>query len=106
MKTQQRDLSSELTRPLNPGELVCIEISISSADLCNFVTDGCGIVLSAEELRQKGMNCIEMKATIENPRLYILDQKDGWVKMGDVYRASGGERFITIGNFKNDKATK
>lgn len=105
-KNYREYLSSELSRPLKPGELVCIEISISSADLCNFVTDGCGIVLSAEELRQKGMNCIEMKATIENPRLYILDQKDGWVKMGDVYRASGGERFITIGNFKSDKATK
>lgn len=105
-KNYREYLTSELSRPLNPGELVCIEISISSADLCNFVTDGCGIVLSVNELKQKGMACIEMKATIENPHLYILDQKDGWVKMGDVYRASGGERFITIGNFKSDKATK
>jgi outer membrane protein OmpA-like peptidoglycan-associated protein len=105
-KNYREYLSSELSRPLKPGELVCIEISISSADLCNFVTDGCGIVLSVDELKQKGMACIEMKATIENPRLYILDQKDGWVKMGDVYRASGGERFITIGNFKSDKSTK
>ena len=105
-KNYREYLSSELSRPLKPGELVCIEISISSADMCNFVTDGCGIVISTEELRQKGMTCIEMKATIENPRLYILDQKDGWVKMGDVYRASGGERFITIGNFKSDKSTK
>ena len=105
-KNYREYLSSELIRPLNPGELVCIEISISSADLCNFVTDGCGIILSKNELRQNGMTCLEMKATIENPHLYILDQRDGWVKMGDVYRASGGERFITIGNFKSDRATK
>ena len=105
-KNYREYLTSELSRPLNPGELVCIEISISSADYCNFVTDGCGIVLSKNELHQKGMACIEMPATIENPHLYILDQREGWVKMGDIYRASGGERFITIGNFKNDRDTK
>ena len=105
-KNYREYLSSELSRPLNPGELVCIEISISSADYCNFVTDGCGIVLSKDELHQHGMDCIEMKATIENPRLYILDQREGWVKMGDLYRAHGGEQYITIGNFKSDKDTK
>ena len=54
-KNYREYLSSELSRPLNPGELVCIEISISSADYCNFVTDGCGIVLSKDELHQHGV---------------------------------------------------
>jgi len=105
-KNYREYLTSELSRPLNAGELVCIEMSISSADFCNFVTDGCGIVLSAQALKQSGMGCIEMNATIENPTLFILDQKEGWVKMGNIYKALGGERYITIGNFKSDKATK
>lgn len=104
-KNYREYLCSELTRPLLPGELVCIEIHVSSADACIYFTDGFGVLLSETEPRQKGQDCLELNATIDNPRLFILDQVKDWVKMGNVYKAKGGEKFITIGNFKKDSDT-
>lgn len=104
-KNYREYLCSELTRPLLPGELVCIEVHVSSADMCIYFTDGFGVLLSDMEPRQKGQDCLELTATVDNPRLFILDQIDDWVKMGNVYKAKGGERFITLGNFKKDSNT-
>ncbi len=98
-------LCSELTRPLHAGELVCIEVNISSADLCSYYSDGFGVLISEKEPRQAGQECIEVPATIDNPRLYLLDQDSGWVKMGNIYKAIGGEKYITLGNFKKDAQT-
>jgi len=104
-KNYREYLSSELTRPLLPGELVCIEVHVSAADMCIYFTDGFGVLLSETEPRQKGQDCLELTATIDNPRLYILDQTNDWVKMGNIYKAKGGEKFITLGNFKKDSNT-
>jgi outer membrane protein OmpA-like peptidoglycan-associated protein len=104
-KNYREYLSSELTRPLLPGELVCIEVHVSAADMCIYFTDGFGVLLSETEPRQKGQDCLELSATVDNPRLYILDQTNDWVKMGNVYKAKGGEKFITLGNFKKDANT-
>lgn len=104
-KNYREYLSSELTRPLLSGELVCIEVHVSAADMCIYFTDGFGVLLSETEPRQKGQDCLELSATVDNPRLYILDQTNDWVKMGNVYKAKGGEKFITLGNFKKDANT-
>jgi outer membrane protein OmpA-like peptidoglycan-associated protein len=104
-KNYREYLCSELSRPLVAGELICIEAKISSADICAFYSDGFGVLVSEKEPRQMEQECIVLDATVENPKLYLLDQIDGWVKMGNIYKAKGGERFITLGNFKQDSAT-
>lgn len=104
-KNYREYLCSKLTRALVAGELICVEVNVSSADLCSYYTDGFGVVLSETEPRQMGQECLDIKASVENPRLYLLDQVDGWVKMGNIYKATGGERYITIGNFKKDAET-
>jgi hypothetical protein len=49
-------------------------------------------------------------ATSYTPQIYLTNNpiiKDtlNWIEIGGVYTASGGEKFITIGNFKNDNNT-
>ncbi len=104
-KNYREYLCSKLSRALLAGELICVEVNISSADLCSYYSDGFGVLLSESEPRQIGQECIDVPATIENPRLFLMDQVDGWVKMGNIYKAKGGEKFITLGNFKKDAQT-
>jgi OmpA-OmpF porin, OOP family len=99
-------LVSKLDRPLNAGEMVCIELYVSSADDCKYVVDGFGAVLSKEKLKQDRSLLIPHEPAIQNPRLHMLDEADGWVLLGDVYTAQGGEEYLTIGNFKADKNLK
>jgi outer membrane protein OmpA-like peptidoglycan-associated protein len=104
-KNYREYLCSKLTRTLVAGELICVEVNISSADICSYYSDGFGVLLSENEPRQAGQECIDVSATIENPRLFLMDQVEGWVKMGNIYKAKGGEKFITLGNFKKDVQT-
>lgn len=99
-------LSARLTRPLKAGEMVCVEVSISSADKCNYVCDGFGVYLSKDKPVQDEMNCLLVNPAVSNPRLFILDQTSGWIRMGDVYVAQGGEEYITLGNFRADHDIK
>jgi OOP family OmpA-OmpF porin len=99
-------LQTKLTRPLVKGELVCIEMSVSAADYCNYVTDGIGILLSDKKVESNLQTELAFRATMSNPRLNMLDENSTWQLLSDVYTASGGEEYLTIGNFKSDRDLK
>lgn len=99
-------LQTKLTRPLTAGEMVCIEMKISAADFCYYVTDGVGLLLSKEKVSSNSQTTLTMKATMSNPRFNMLDEAQGWMLLSDVYKAEGGEQYLTIGNFRIDKDLK
>jgi len=99
-------LVSKLTRALKPGEMVCISFYVSSADNCKYVVDGLGAVLSQDRLKQDKALVISREPAMQNPRLHMLDEDQGWVLLSDVYTATGGEEYLTIGNFKSDNKLK
>ena len=99
-------LQTKLTRPLLAGEMVCIEMYISAADYCNYVTDGIGILLSEKKAESNLQTELAFTASMSNPRLNMLDESNAWQLLSDVYVAKGGEEYLTIGNFKADKELK
>lgn len=105
--TYREYLQTKLSRPLNAGEMVCIELYISAAEKCSYVADGLGVVLSKDKIKhiRKGVIAGQVMA-MSNPRLNMLDDTENWNLLSDVYVAKGGEEYITIGNFKTDKELK
>jgi len=105
--TYREYIQTKLSRPLNAGEMVCIELYISAAEKCSYVADGLGVVLSKEKIKhiRKGVIAGQTLA-MSNPRLNMLDDTESWNLLSDVYVAKGGEEYITIGNFKTDKDLK
>lgn len=99
-------LTTKLTRPLNPGEMVCLEMWISTADYSKYVTDAIGMTLSATRLKQERNQVISLKPSLSNPHLHMLDAYDDWVLVSDVFTAKGGEEYVTIGNFSIDRELK
>jgi len=99
-------LSTKLTRPLATGEMVCLELYISSADFCKYVVDGFGAVFSKDKVNQERAFVVNIKPQMENPHLHMLDESAEWTLLSDVYQAEGGEEYLTLGNFKSDKDLK
>ena len=99
-------LQTKLTRALQPGELVCIEMYVSAADYCNYVTDGIGLLLSEKKVESNLQTELAYQASMSNPRLNMLDESSQWQLLSDVFVAKGGEEYLTIGNFKADKELK
>ncbi len=105
-KNYREYLQTKLTRPLEPGEMVCVEMHISAADFCNYVTDGIGILLSPKKVESNLQTELSFNASMGNPHLNMLDENEEWQLLSDVYTAAGGEEYLTIGNFKTDKELK
>jgi OmpA-OmpF porin, OOP family len=98
-------LSAKLTRPLQSGEQVCIEMHLSPADFDLHVADAIGVYLSKTKPVQERTNVVVTMASMANPALNMLDGTDEWLLVSDTYTAKGGEEYITIGNFKPDRET-
>ncbi|MCH2198906.1 MAG: OmpA family protein [Flavobacteriales bacterium] len=96
-------IQTKLTRKLGAGEMVCVEFWVSTGDLALYVTDGIGAYFTQSAVRGQGQKLIEADGQVVNPRLHIVDYTDQWVKLSDTFTAKGGEQYLTIGNFKNDK---
>lgn len=99
-------LQSKLSRPLNTGEIVCIEMYVSAADYSKYVIDGIGVELSKNRQKQERALVISLKPALSNPNFNMLDETNQWILLSDVYTAKGGEEFITLGNFTSDKELK
>jgi OOP family OmpA-OmpF porin len=99
-------VQTKLNRALTAGEMVCVEMRVSAADYCYYVTDGIGALLSKEKVQSGNQTVLSLKASMNNPHLNMLDEASGWMLLSDVYKASGGEQFLTIGNFQKDRDLK
>jgi OOP family OmpA-OmpF porin len=93
-------LQAPLSRPLRKGEWVCVSWWVSVAEEGRLVCDGMGAYLSDKPVKQKGEQRIEVMPQIDNPRLHMLSDVHSWIKLSDVVQASGGEAWITLGNFR------
>jgi len=106
-KTDYREyLQIKLNRPMNEGEMFCFEIFISPADYDLYVCDGFGAYFSEKRPVGKASNVIKVKPQFYNPQLHMLDEKEQWVMISDVFVAEGGEEYLTIGNFLPDNHMK
>jgi hypothetical protein len=77
----------------------------SLADSCKFATDDIGAYFSATQISRTDYKAFTYTPQITNPIGNILSNKTIWYKISGTFVASGGEKYITIGNFKNDSLT-
>ena len=102
----------ELKEVLKPNNLYCVGMYISLANNVNYASDGIGVYLSNEKFKTNQENLLLtpfFKSII--PNTYNISNKIisdtlNWVYVCDTIRVKGGEKYITIGNFKSDDSTK
>lgn len=95
-------MQARLSSPLQPDQLYCVSFYVSSADQSEFVTDALGAVFSQNRIKNPGQKNIAMTPQLANPASNILDDAESWVLISDIYKAKGGERYVTLGNFLPD----
>ena len=104
-------LQTKLVKPLASGLEYCVTIHVSLADLSKYAIDNIGIHFSDEQitLDKKGdiifNNKSELSAVVSNEKSKIYKARYKWETICGIYQADGKERYITIGNFFNNKDT-
>ena len=81
------------------------EMYVSSATI--YVTDDIGIYFSQGQVTGAGntYDTLPLQPQIINSSGNILKDTSGWTLISGIYNASGGENYITIGNFRGDNTT-
>lgn len=105
-------IQSQLVKPLASGLDYCIKIHVSLADLSKYAIDKIGIHFSDEQLSldKKGdiifNNKADFSSIVNNEKSKIYKSRYKWETICGTYQADGKEKYITIGNFYNNKDIK
>lgn len=86
-----------LSDSLRKDSAYCVSFNLSLADLSGLATNNIGLYFS-KSLTTTTTNMITVTPQLLNTGVLIGD-KDEWMKLEWQYIATGGERYLTIGNF-------
>lgn len=99
-------LSVQLADTLRAGGKYCVSFYTILSDLSGYATDGIGACLTVSPFNDcAGYVLLNCTSEVRNPSGNILSDTVEWVLVSDTFVASGGERYITIGNFHSDTNT-
>jgi OOP family OmpA-OmpF porin len=108
LKSNHREfIVTHLMQPLVKDMEYHVEMSVSLAENCEFAVGNISMLLT-NDIQSFDPMAIELgfyKPQIRNNYEKILDQKQDWVRISGTYKAKGGEKVLSIGNFDSDKVT-
>ena len=90
------------------GKRYCVNFYVSLSDTEQYAVDRIGAYISTNAITcgPPGFGCIlNYIPQIENPVFNILANDSGWSKISGSFIASGGELYLTIGNFYDNSNT-
>ncbi len=105
VKNVREYIGTTLTNTLEKDSLYKVEISLCLDAESNAAIKNFGMIFSTNSLEfNKDYQLFSAKPQIEFTLSYP-DKGTGWITVSSFYKATGNEKCIIIGNFKNDKAT-
>ncbi len=96
-------LQTKLTQKMEAGKKYCVQFHVSLADLSKYATNHLGIAMSNEATTANNSDILQFDGHIASRKLVVYEQQFYWTPVCGVYKAKGGEEFITIGNFTPDE---
>jgi hypothetical protein len=100
-------IEGRLTGPLIQGHEYCVEFHASLINNSGHAIRNVGAFFSEDSLLEYSSDFLNLGLIphIQPPSGVILSDTMNWMLISGVYTASGGEKYITIGNFMPDSLT-
>ena len=99
----------KLKQPLKTGEIYQVEFYVSLSSVFNTALSNLGAYLSVTRPSASNsyglLDNVNGSPQIRNSSNLMLKDTLNWMKIEGEYKAQGGERYITIGNFDDDANT-
>ncbi|MCU0431983.1 MAG: VWA domain-containing protein [Bacteroidia bacterium] len=92
-------IQASLLRPMEAGKTYEVSFYMALDRAASYSTAGMGAYFSSEALRSDNKERFRVKPQVRYNK--IITVADGWVRVSGTIKASGGERFITIGSFSD-----
>ena len=95
-------LTGKFSSPLISNKKYCIEFYVNLANYSYYAYDRIGAYISVDSLHIPTYGYLHFIPQIENPVGNIITDTLNWSIISGQFIASGGEKYITIGNFRPD----
>lgn len=90
---------------LQAGVNYYVSFYVSLADSVNYAADSIGAYFSSDSILSSNSINFPYNPQVSNGSDNIISDKQNWMKVSGQFTAQGGEKFMTIGNFKDDSQT-
>ncbi len=102
-KVPRSYILTKLSNPLKKGEKYCVRFNVSLAEASAYASNDVGAMLTKKPYGVDGKGFIgEDKINVLSEGNPVIAGSYNWEKVCNTYVAEGGEKFITIGNFRKD----
>ena len=98
-------ISVKLKNALQANTEYFLVFQINAADESWAYTDDFGICFTADSLRATHNGRLDSKPQLRTRKYLPVDDTVQWQQVSFKFTATGGERYLTIGNFRTDEAT-
>lgn len=105
-KVQSREyLQIKLKKPLQAGESYYLKANISMADRAVKGIQSFGALLGKDSIYYGVNNEFTPLKPLKGSPDQFFSEKQGWQSVIACYQATGGEQYLTVGNFRKDENT-
>ncbi len=107
IETDSREyIQTELLQTLIGGRTYEVKFYVSAADSGKYASNDIGCYLSTNQINSNDLQFLPFTPQVSNqPLLNPLSDASAWIEVSDTFISIGGEKYITIGNFKDDAHT-
>ncbi|MDD5569666.1 MAG: T9SS type A sorting domain-containing protein [Bacteroidales bacterium] len=105
MKTQKNVreyIETKFANNLQINKYYYIRFYVNLADKSEYAISSIGAHISDTLIHENSYDVLPLFTQIKNTEENKLTDTVNWVKISGIYKAHGGEQYITIGNFKTD----
>lgn len=93
-------IQSKLNTPLEEDSIYCIEMYILLGEFCPLAINRYGVQLSTDSLYDYSTFQLLTGGTLLSSSVDVfLSDAENWMQLNWEYQATGGEEFVTLGNF-------
>ena len=95
-------IQAKLSTSLSSGKKYVVSFYVNRADFAEYSCNSMGAYISVDPIDSiSGLNPYIPQITNNEANNPLADSLN-WTLISDIFTANGGEKYITIGNFKND----
>jgi len=105
-KEPRNYISAKLKMPLTKDALYCVKFYVSLAEGSKYASNNIGLNFSKKQYNIDENRSIIGPTHIMHKDNPVFNAQFGWDEVCGLYKAEGGEKFITIGNFFANGETK
>lgn len=100
-------IMTELLGPLKKDVEYCVSFKVNLAERSKYACNNIAGYLSKKPFEtEERVSLLMEDAEIKHSKNKIFNQTYNWETVCHIYKANGGEKFLTIGNFDTDGDTK